>query len=242
LVQWLISFGYNIYFFFKHNDTELDTVFHNKSKTFKECYEKLEILEKELNEDLSSSKRILAKYEDNSKRTKRKFLHFSYLIEPSLVKIFLKAKKDENEELSVWKLLDKPIRFHYINICVALGLLIVAYSTFLFLHFGPIGILPLVLGLIFFLFLYLFVIRLNYLLLYLIIDGILIIFKQDRGRLSKNVILLGQLTNSGQNSGYVVSSSGYSSYGGFSSGGFDAGGFGGFGGGSFGGGGAGGSW
>ena len=42
---WIVSFLYNCFYFFKHDDSDIDTVFINLTKTFEEAHQKLNILE-----------------------------------------------------------------------------------------------------------------------------------------------------------------------------------------------------
>ncbi|PCJ23838.1 MAG: hypothetical protein COA97_10985 [Flavobacteriales bacterium] len=233
--------NFNIYYFFKNDDTELDTVFINLTKTFKEAHENLNVLEKNVGRNLKGARNKLKFYENNAKKTRRKYKYYSKYIEPSLVKIFV--GKGAGLYKKCWKHLANPVKYHYINIYVALGLaaLIVIVMLFLSLGFWAFLVILFFIGMM--LRLYNFIVKANFLFFYILLDLILIVFKQDRGKLMKNVGLLELMTSGwfGGRSygGYVIGAVGVAAYSGFGSGG---GGFGGFGGGSFGGGGAGGSW
>jgi len=240
ILLWIISFSYNTYYFFTQEDTELDTVFVNLSKTFEEAYQKLDILEGILGKSLSYSRKRLSFYENNARKTRRKYRYYADYIEPSMVKLFI--GKEGSLFKKCWKELDEPVRYHYINLYIVLILILVVSIVAILFTMGWWGILLIFMmaGLI--LRTYNFIIRLNFIFFYILLDGILIAFKQDRGKLMKNVALIQLMTSSWFGSknggGYVVGAAGVASFGGYSSGGS----FGGFGGGSFGGGGAGGSW
>lgn len=242
ITLWVVSFLYNIYYFFKNDDTELDTVFINLSKTFEESHIKLNILEKILGRSLIVPRKKITFYENNARKTRRKYRYFSSYIEPGFVKIFVGRLGSTFKKC--WKNLDAPVRYHYINIYIFIGLLALFSIIFFFAIFGFYAILFLIFIAVFMLRLYNFIIKINFILFYILLDGILIIFKQDRGKLMKNVALLELMTNGWfgdkRRGSYVVGAAGVAIYSSFGGGG--AGGFGGFGGGSFGGGGAGGSW
>ena len=87
-----------------------------------------------------------------------------------------------------------------------------------------------------------YLVKVNYIILLLSVDGMLMLFGKERDRLYRNIVILDELTKgwwggSSRGGGMVIGASGGISYSGGSGGSF-----GGFGGGSFGGGGAGGSW
>lgn len=243
-ILWLASFVYNISFFYFGKDSELDTVFNN-TKSFKQASAKIIILEKELGKDLSKTKKSLAYYLDNAKRTRRKFKYYRDYIEPSFLKLYLSTVKKEKRNYEAWKRLDSPIRFHFISICIALLLLVVALSIYFFYELGIVALFPVLFLLFFGIIIFFLLVRINYVIFYLIVDAFLILLKKDRGRLSKNIVLLDFISSKatyGHTGGSTISGGGvYSSMGG-GFGGVGSGSFGGFGGGSFGGGGAGGSW
>ena len=240
-VLWVLSFCYNIHYFFSSNDSELDTVFINNSKTFEEASLKLNILEKYVGRQLKKPKKILKYYENNARKTNRKYQYYASYIEPSFVKIFINKKKGSTFKIC-WSLLDKPIKYHYINIYIFLTLIVIIVTVILIDSYGFYSILIILFWVGLLLRLYNYIIQLNLIFFYILLDGILILFKQDRGKLMKNVALLDLMTKSWfgakRNNAYVIGAVGVSMYDGFGGGsGFD-----GFGGGSFGGGGAGGSW
>ena len=82
---WLISFFYNSYYFFKHDDTPLDSVFINLSNTFEEAHDNLTILEKEMGATLKTARNRLRFYEKNARLTRRKYRYYVPYIEPSLM-------------------------------------------------------------------------------------------------------------------------------------------------------------
>ncbi|MGB0888335.1 MAG: hypothetical protein ACPGSL_09450 [Vicingaceae bacterium] len=238
---WLVSFLYNIFYFYNSNDSELDTLFINLSKTFDEARDKFSILEKIKQREYKSAKKKLAFYEENARRTRRKYTYYSDKIEPFFLSMII--GNEGSQFKSCWKLLDKPIKFHYIILYVFL--IIVALFILLLLIFsaGFFAIpLFLLVAVLFWRFSN-FVINFNFVLFYLLLDGILIVLKQDRGKLYKNIGLLGVINSkclgSGSRAnGYGMAAGGviaYTSFGNSSD-------FGGFGGGDFGGGGAGGDW
>lgn len=244
---WTGSFIYSLVFYLRSKDNLFDSIYINYSKSFEEAKKKLNLLEKVIKEDLSGVKKKLSKYEENAQRTKRKYSHYSHYIEPALVRLYINAR-DKEVPISrcIWRVLDYPMKAHVIVLCIAST---VAFSSFLFFLYsvlGPIGLV--ILGIIstaFFIVAFFVILRLNFVIFYLIVDGLLILFKKQRGKLSKNVKFFNALSarrTYGHSGGMVIAAAGVSSFGG---GGFSGGGggsFGGFGGGSFGGGGAGGSW
>ena len=240
IALWVISFSYNIFYFFKNNDSEEDTIFINLSKTFEEAHLKLNILEKVVGRDLSKPRKKLKFYEDNARKTRRKYKYYADKIEPAYVKMFVGKKGSRFKKC--WKHLAKPVKYHYINIYVFIGLVSLFFVLVAIAGMGWSSIIFIIVLLACLLRLYNFLIKINFILFFIFIDLILIIFKQDRGKLMKNVALLELMTigwfGSSSNKALVYGAAGASIYSGYS-GGSD---FGGFGGGSFGGGGAGGSW
>jgi hypothetical protein len=238
---WLISFLYNVFYFYNSNDSELDTLFINLSKTFEEARDKFSSLENIKQREYKSARKKLAFYEYNARRTRRKYTYYSDKIEPFYLRVIIGNKGSQFK--NCWKLLDKPVKFHYIILYVFL--IIVALFILLLLIFsaGFFAIpLFLLVAVLFWRFSN-FVINFNFVLFYLLLDGILIVFKQDRGKLYKNIGLLGVINSkclgSGSRAnGYGMAAGGVIAYTSFG----DSGDFGGFGGGDFGGGGAGGSW
>ncbi len=237
---WIASFLYNIIYFFRNEDQEIDKIFFNKDKTFEEAFEDLETLEKYLNRELLGARKKLKFYHNNALRTRRKYNYYSEYIEPGYTKIYIGS--DQSFKFC-WSLLDTTVKFHYAIISIlfiAIGLAICGIAVILLLYSKSILIIvSLVLALAFLLKFFNFIIKLNYLLFFILIDWILIVFNQERGRLYRNLAILDVMTANfwgSDQSGILIGGAGISS---FSSGG---GSFGGFGGGSFGGGGAGGSW
>jgi hypothetical protein len=240
-VLWWFSFIYNSIYFFKSNDSEVDTVFLNKTKTFDEARNSLKTLEKHLEKKFSSSHEKINFYESNAKMTRRKFTYYSEKIEPFFLKMLIggKGKLFSN----CWELLEQPIKFHFIILYAFLGIIALLVFGVIIASFNFHSIILLILAVIFFFRLSNFIIKLNFVIFYLLIDGLLIISKQDRGRLYKNIALLSVINSKwigglNRNNDYALAAGGivaYNSYGAGSD-------FGGFGGGSFGGGGAGGDW
>lgn len=242
IALWWISFLYSCYFFFKEDDTESDGIFFNRTRTFEEAHEKLSTLEKVMDKEFKSARKILKKYEENAKKTRRKYSYYKSYIEPSLIKMFVGKGSDLFKRC--WQLLDKPIQYHYINIYIFIALFSLFISLLFIVGFGLYSLLALPLLIILILRMYNFIIKINFLFFYILLDGILILFKQDRGKLSKNVALLELMTTGwfgNKRRAYVIGAAGIAAYSGSIGGGY-SGDFGGFGGGDFGGGGAGGSW
>lgn len=237
---WLISFIYNCIHFFRHDDSEIDSVFINKSKTFSEAKEKLIILGNHTKKEFKSAHRKLSFYENNAKKTRRKYAYYSDKIEPFFLKVLVGKRGSLFK--NCWRLLDTSVKFHYLFLYAVLAIVLVVVIVALIASFSFYAIPLFLLVLIFFIRFSGFIIKLNFVFFYLLLDGILIIFKQDRGNLYKNIALLGVINSRwlGSNSGnsYVLAAGGAIAYNDFGGNGD----FGGFGGGDFGGGGAGGSW
>jgi uncharacterized membrane protein YgcG len=236
----LFSFLHNLYFFWNVKHLEVDKIFLNETKSFEEAISDITLLENYLKKDFKKQKERIAFYENNALRTKRKYFYYQDYIEPFFTKAFLGSKRKKKE---LYYNLDKPVQgfligFTVISILllvltIILGAFAIYNGDFVF------GISLWIIGLGVVVRLYNFIIKLNYLLLLLMIDGILILFKKERGRLYKNINILDILTKGWWNSrgkAIMIGGTGSTSY---SS--FGGGGFGGVGGGSVGGGGAGGS-
>jgi len=244
VLLWCGSFFYNFSYFFNSKDSEIDFIFKGL-KSFDQAENNLSILESLTGKSQVKAAKRIAYYKKNARLTKRKFSYYRDYIDPYFLRVYLNEFVDYKKNISVFKKLDSPIKFHFIIICISLILLMVALDIYFFYKIGLAAIFPIV----FFLFLgfiiFFFLIRVNYVIFYLVVDGLLILFKKDRGKLGKNIALLDFISSKriyGRSSGTVISSYGAVGYSGVSS--FSGGGssFGGFGGGSFGGGGAGGSW
>lgn len=243
---WTGSFIFSLVFYLRSKDSPFDSIYINYSKSFEEAKNKLNLLEQTIKEDLSSVKKRLSKYEENALRRKRKYIHYSQYIEPALVRLYINSRdKEISISRCVWRVLDYPMRAHVVVLCIASTIAFLSFLFFLYSVLGLTGVIILgILSTAFFIVAFFVILRLNFVIFYIIVDGILILFNKDRGKLSKNVKFFNSLSarrTHGHSGGMVIAAAGVSSFGGsgFSGGG---GSFGGFGGGSFGGGGAGGSW
>lgn len=238
---WLLSFFYNLYYFATVKQEEIDKVFLNKTKTFEEAKSDLTLLGNYLKKDFSAQKEKISFYENNALRTRRKYHYYQEYIEPFFIKSYLGIDRSYKR---LYKSLDGPVRlflisFTILSILLALLIALLAVAVILYSSF-LIGFVLFIFGLGFLIRFYHLIIKLNYLALFLLVDGVLILLKRERGRLYKNIKILDVLTHGWWNTnknGVLISGLGASAYSG--SGGDD---FGGFGGGDFGGGGAGGSW
>lgn len=241
IVLWWVSFLYNSIHFFKSDDSDVDSVFFNKSKTFDEARKGLRILENHLKREFKSAHNKINFYENNAKKTRRKYSYYSDKVEPFFLKVII--PNEGTLFKNCWKLLDRPIKFHYLLLYTFLLIVFSLIAIVIISPFQLYSILIFLLFVAFFLRFSSFIIKLNFILFYLFLDGILILFKQDRGRLYKNIALLSVINskwlgNLNSGNGYAIGAGGIVAYNSFG----DGSGFGGFGGGDFGGGGAGGEW
>tara|TARA_R110000868_G_scaffold204018_1_gene452050 strand:- start:1326 stop:2084 length:759 start_codon:yes stop_codon:yes gene_type:complete len=241
LALWLVVISYNIIFFLNEPSSIFDTFFIPK-KTFNQAIEDLKLLRKFKGKEYLSAERKILFYQNNSQLTRRKYSYYRDRIEKGLVKLYFDNKKGFKDSFNQ---LDTPVKAFFILIlgCFILGLVLLIALSFLLLLNGEslYFILIIIAGFGFLLRFYNVIFRINYLLLFFIVEIALYFNKSERGRLHRNFAVLDVLTKSwwGQGSygGTVIAAGGVSSFSGSSGGGF-----GGFGGGSFGGGGAGGSW
>lgn len=231
----------NIIYFLANNPSEMEKAFFNKSRTFREAIDDLDILEKIKSKKFNSARNKIAFYEENARITKRKYLYYADRIEEGYVRLFLGKFLSKRD---VFKKLDAPVKWHFlfvlafcaiILLAITVCFLIIAISHFHWLLFF-VGCMLLYTCLRFFV----YIISFNCAVFYGIINLILYLFGTDRSKLFKNTGILDFLTSKWRAFNTQDMVIGAATIGSLHS--FSGGGFGGFGGGSFGGGGAGGSW
>lgn len=244
-LTWLYLLIKSIIFFLAKEVNDNDLLFSTKENTFKNVFRKFEILEKITDKDLSYYKKQVNSYYKNAKRTRRKYLHYSHLIEPAILNIYLsgftvlsKSKKSK----MMYKKLDVPFQrfITFISYSVFVIAILEIISSFFF-GFSTLGVISIILIPLIFA-VCLIVIFINVFFLDLITQIFLSLKKKDNGTINRNYsifsrMLTGYATSRGENNSYIIGVGGiaYVGFGGSSD-------FGGFGGGDFSGGGAGGSW
>tara|TARA_B100000809_G_scaffold13391_2_gene12230 strand:+ start:284 stop:1057 length:774 start_codon:yes stop_codon:yes gene_type:complete len=242
---WLYLLRSNVLFFLRKEVDVTDLIFSTRDKSFENVHRKFELLEKIKNKDLSYYKKQVDFYHKNAKRTRRKYHHFSHLIEPSILNVyvsgFIDLSKSKKSKM-MYEKLDRPFQlfFSFLSYVIFIGFLLEIIFSFI-LGFTTLGIVSLILMPLIFA-ICLLVIFINIFLLDVIVQILLSIKKKDNGAVNRNFLIFTRMltgfTSRGPNTAYVIGGAGVA-ISSFSSGG---GSFGGFGGGSFGGGGAGGSW
>lgn len=241
LAIWVVSLCNNLIYFITTKSDEFDSAFFNKTRSFSEALDDLHYLEKGLNKQFNSARNKIHFYKRNADLTRRKYSYYADKIEDGFIRLYLSQYLTKKE---VFSKLDRPVRWHFNLVFVFVGIIIgalILYSGYLvFFDFNPITILINSVIAAFCVYIYMYIVSLNMLFFYFLVNFILYVLQIDCSKLYKNLGIMNFLTKnwSGFNGGGMAIGAG--AVGSFHSYGGD--GFGGYGGGSFGGGGAGGSW
>lgn len=240
IAVWVISLcGNLIYFLFAKSD-ELDRIFFNKESSFSEALDDLHFLEKKLDCQFNSARNKILFYRKNAELTRRKYSYYADKIEDGFIQLYIGHSLTKKE---IFSKLDQPVRWHFLlvfSFIISIISSTILYLGFILLfEFSINAIIINVFIVLLCFFFYVYIISINALFFYAVINFIMYSLGLDRSKLYKNIGILQFLTKNWSELG-ASNAVGARTVGDGNT--YSGSMFGGYRGGSFGGGGAGGSW
>ncbi len=171
LAIWIISLCYNLIYFITTKSDEFDGAFFNKSRGFPEALDDLHFLEKGLGRQFNSARNKIHFYKKNAELTRRKYSYYSDKIEDGFIRLYLGRFLTKRE---VFDKLDKPVRWHFLIVFAFVGSIIasiILYISYVFLFDFSIMILLINFSaIVFCVYFYIYMVSINMLFFYLIIN------------------------------------------------------------------------